>query len=455
MRRKALIIGLDCLTPQLTFDRFLGKMPNLQSLLGRSIYGELESCHPPITIPAWMVMATGQSPPALGLYGFRHRKNSSYTDIWIANSHSVKEPTIWDIVGQNDGQVCLVGVPPSYPPKHVNGCLVSCFITPDTTKGYTYPPQLKEEIEELVGEYIVDVEFRTEEKDQLLQQIYEMTDQRFEVVKHLMKTKPWQLFMFVEMGPDRIHHGFWKFCDPQHHLYQPGNQFASVLEQYYAHLDAKLGELLSLLDDDTVVFIVSDHGAKSMKGAFCINEWLIQQGYLKLKQNPTKVARLEDCAVDWENTLAWGWGGYYARIFLNLAGREPLGKISAGDYSQVRDELSDRIMQITGPEGEPMDNRVFKPEENWQGNPPDLMVYFDDLNYRSAGTLGHHSLFLRENDTGPDDAVHAQHGIFVMYDPKAQKSGRRKGLHLLDFAPTVLQAMGLPILDQMEGRVLE
>lgn len=188
-QRRALVIGLDCLTPQLAFDEFLGEMPNLQSLLGRSIYGELESCHPPITIPAWAVMATSQSPHKLGLYGFRHRKDFSYTDIWIANSHSIKQPAIWDLVAQNDGQVCLVGIPPSYPPKPVNGCLVSCFITPDTSKGYTYPPQLKEEIEGLVGEYIVDIEFRTDEKDELLKQIYQMTDQRFEVVKHLMKTK--------------------------------------------------------------------------------------------------------------------------------------------------------------------------------------------------------------------------------------------------------------------------
>ena len=96
--------------------------------------------------------------------------------------------------------------------------------------------------------------------------------------------KPWDLFMFVEIGVDRIHHAFWKYMDPDHHLYEPGNPYENTILDYYKHLDRKIGELLSSAGEDTVVLVVSDHGAKRMKGAFCVNEWLIEQGDLVVKE---------------------------------------------------------------------------------------------------------------------------------------------------------------------------
>ena len=71
----------------------------------------------------------------------------------------------------------VVGVPPSYPPRRMNGVNVGCFMTPDTkTHEYTYPTSVRQEIDRLVGEYPVDVKgFRTNNKDWLRDQIYDMT----------------------------------------------------------------------------------------------------------------------------------------------------------------------------------------------------------------------------------------------------------------------------------------
>ena len=161
-KQKLLMIGLDCAAPELVFDQFKDEIPNLQRLIRNGISGKLRSVMPPITIPAWLSMMTGKSPGQLGLYGFRHRKQNSYTDIWIANSSVIKGEAIWDILKTEGKRVCLVGIPPSYPPFAVNGNLISCFITPGREKDYTYPAELKAEIEDLVGEYIFDVEFRVE-----------------------------------------------------------------------------------------------------------------------------------------------------------------------------------------------------------------------------------------------------------------------------------------------------
>ncbi|MCP2603987.1 alkaline phosphatase family protein, partial [Candidatus Aminicenantes bacterium AC-708-M15] len=366
----------------------------------------------------------------------------------------IKEKTIWDVLTEYGKTSCLVSIPPSYPPKKVNGYLISCFITPDAEKDYTYPLELKSEIEGKFGSYKFDVKFRTNEKEKLKEETFHMTEQRFEVIKYLLRNKNWDFFMFVEIGVDRIQHAFWKYMDKEHHLYEPNNKFERIIIDYYKFIDEKIGELLSILDDKTSIIVVSDHGAKRMKGAFCINEWLINEGYLVLKNKPSQITSLENVEVDWTKTKAWGWGGYYARVFLNVEGREIGGIIKPKDFEKEREELAQRIKEIKGPNGEKWETKVFKPSDlypEYRGDYPDLMVYFDDLYWRSAGTLGHPTLYLPENDTGPDDAVHAQEGIYIIYAPWKNVK-ERKDAHILDIAPTVLNLMDIPIPEDMEGK---
>jgi len=457
MGRRVLVIGLDSAPPELLFERFSEDLPNIRGMMEKGLYGALRSCDPPITIPAWMVMVTGKSPGSLGMYGFRHRKGGSYKDVWIASSYTVKDEKVWDLLGERGRRVCVVGVPPSYPPQPVNGNLISCFLTPSSQKNYTYPEELKGEIEGVVGEYIFDVDFRVEEKEELLKQIWEMTERRFKAIKYLLKEKKWDFFIFVEIGLDRVHHAFWRFFDKEHHLYQPGNKFENVIPEYYRLLDKEIGEILNLLGEDVITLIVSDHGSKRMKGAFCINQWLIQEGYMKVRGEIKEGARLEDLDIDWRKTTAWGWGGYYARVFLNLQGREKEGLIPPRDYEAVRDELAEAFKKIKGPNGERWDTKVYKPETLYResrGDKPDLMVYFDDLSWRSAGTLGYPSPYLLENDIGPDDAVHSMDGVFLLYDPQRDYGGRMVKMNILDIAPTILHLMDTPIPGDMEGEVL-
>ena len=453
--RKIILIGLDCMAPELLFDKFRNKLPNLSRLMEKGQYGRLESSDPAITIPAWMVMSTSTSPGELGLYGFRHRKGFSYKDGWIANTTRVNARKIWDYVSDAGGKVCLIAIPPSYPPYKVNGDLIGCFITPDVSKQYTYPSELADEIRNVVGDYLVDVEFRLDDKGGTLKSIYDMTTKHFEVIKHLIKTRDWSFLMFVEIGLDRIHHAFWRYFDKEHHLYVPGNKYENVVEDYYIFLDKKVGEVLEILNDDTIALVASDHGAKRMKGCFCVNSWLVQEGILKLKKSPRGAEPFNEDNVDWENTIAWGWGGYYARIFLNIRGREQLGTVNQDDYERTRDYIASKIKSIKGPNGENWDTIVFKPEEIYpeaRGDKPDLMVYFDNLSWRSAGSIGHTSLYLPENDTGPDDCVHSKYGIYILYDPKKPRDGKVKDARIYDIAPTVLSLMGINVPNQMEGK---
>jgi predicted AlkP superfamily phosphohydrolase/phosphomutase len=164
----------------------------------------------------------------------------------------------------------------------------------------------------------------------------------------------------------------------------------------------------------------------------------------------------EKVEVDWQKTTAWGAGGYYGRIFMNVEGREPQGTIPADEYEKVRDELKERIEAIPDHEGKPMGSVAFKPDDLYQevrNVAPDLMVYFGDLRWRSVGSFGIPDIYTFENDTGPDDANHAQDGVFVLWDPRKNHGGRYvSDLQLMDVAPTILEAMDVQVPSDMQGK---
>lgn len=456
--KKLLVIGWDCAPPELIFREYINDMPNTKRLLENGIYGELESTIPAITCPAWMSMMTSKDPGKLGFYGFRNRSNYSYDAMSISNSTMVKEDTVWDILSRAGKSSIVIGVPQTYPPKPLNGYMITCFLTPSTESQYTYPIELKPEIEKVSEGYMLDVEdFRTENKDDLLKEIYKMTEKRFKVARHLMITRDWDFFMVVEMGPDRLNHGFWKYFDKSHRMYQP-SKYDNVARDYYIYLDDLMGELISLVDEDTAVILVSDHGAKRMEGGICVNEWLIREGYLKLRDYPDSITPFSKVSIDWNNTIAWGEGGYYARVFLNVKGREPSGVIYPEDYEKLRDELAEKLVALGDENGKGINTKVFKPQEIYSacnGIPPDLIVYFGDLYWRSVGSVGLKSIHTFENDTGPDDANHAQYGIFAMSNPEGNKKGKVGGLHIMDCAPTILNLMGISVPHDMQGKIVE
>ena len=135
---KICVLGLDCAAPEVIFGD--ERLVNLRRLMDLGVYGRLESVVPPITVPAWMCMSTSQDPGSLGVYGFRNRSDHSYDKLAFANSASIKALAIWDHLAREGKKSIIVGVPPNYPPRRVNGISIGCFLTPDTVKNdFTYP----------------------------------------------------------------------------------------------------------------------------------------------------------------------------------------------------------------------------------------------------------------------------------------------------------------------------
>jgi predicted AlkP superfamily phosphohydrolase/phosphomutase len=466
---KMFILGLDCATPQLVFDKYLTSLPTIAGLIKNGKFGLLESSIPPVTVPAWMSMMTGKDPGQLGFYGFTDREGHSYRVNKIITHSDVKAKTLWDYAGDSDLSSIVINLPQTYPPREINGIMVASFLTPDKLLNYTYPKDISEEIDDIAdGDYIIDVEnFRTSDKSALLSQIYEMTEKRFEVLKNFVRTKDWDLFIAVEMGIDRLHHGFWAYCFEDHRLYDDANEFKNVIFEYYQYIDKKLAELIELFDDDTELIISSDHGAKNLKGTFCINDWLVENGYLKFKSEITEKTKFKVEDVDWDNTTAWGDGGYYGKICFNVKGREKFGNISKDRVQELKVKLTAELSTLEDPEGNEVKSRIIDTEELYHevnGCPPDLIILVGNLDWRVTNSVGNRELFIYES-THIDNSNHDMNGIVIYsktprsalepQEPLEIDMDSLKKYSITDITPTVLNRLKIEIPQDLYGKIIE
>ncbi|MEE8558288.1 MAG: alkaline phosphatase family protein [Myxococcota bacterium] len=443
MGRRVLMLGLDCGSPELFFDRWSDQLPVVSQLRASATYGSLHSVHPPITVPAWISMLTGRDPGELGIYGFRRRRDRRYSRSVFHDSSSVRFPTIWDRVGESGDPSIVIGFPLGYPVSPIRGVMISGMLTPPDASSFTCPSGLAADVRRWAPGYRFDTDaHRKGDLTRLVDEVFEMTRSRFRVARELLRREPWRFAFVHEIGLDRLQHALWDALD------DPGSTGYETLLEYHKLLDSEIGETLDAVPNDTVILLASDHGARKLEGSFAINEWLRQQGLLAI-DGPLQPNEPFDLNwVDWKRTRAWADGGYCGRIYLNVEGREPEGVVPAAEYYDLRGELRERLEQLPGPDGAPLGSAVYTPEEVYsrcEGIPPDLLFYPGDLRWRCAATVGHADPYLVGNDLFHDTANHAWEGLFLLHDPESPGTGRRDGAHLLDVAPCILERLGLPL----------
>jgi predicted AlkP superfamily phosphohydrolase/phosphomutase len=310
---------------------------------------------------------------------------------------------------------------------------------------------------------------RMDEKT-FLDDLYRAFDDRAQVILSRIDAKNWDLLVGVIEATDRVQHMFWRLMDPKHPMYDQtmAAQFGDAIERVYRRSDQFVGEVLEHLEPGTPLLVVSDHGFHSWRKAVNLNTWLVQEGYMVLQGQQPGEKKLDDLFgggefwenVDWSRTRAYAMG--LGQIYFNLKGREAHGIVSSGgEYRQLTDELSARLLTMTDPDdGTPIIKAVYKRDDVYKGeylsNASDLQVGMAD-GYRVSWqtTLG----------GSPPGIVYANErkwsGDHGGYDYAATAgvliSSRRieaDRASIMDIAPTVLRYFGLPVPGEIYGKNL-
>jgi len=262
------------------------------------------------------------------------------------------------------------------------------------------------------------------------------------------------------IGSDRMNHSFWKYCDEQHRKYDPNSEFKNSLKDYYVFLDRELGEMLKLLDEDTLVIVLSDHGFTRMHTRVNLSDWLIKEGYLVLKAGVDIISpvKLEYDMIDWTRTKVFAIGAYDGQVFINLKERDVGGVVEVNDYDSLVDELEIKLKNISGDDGAVLDTKIFKKKDFFRGKKedlaPDIVIYFDNMHYgANTSLIGNPTLWSLSTAMGSDDATHAEKGIFIMNGDN--RKGNIGEINILDIAPTILSELGVKVPDDLEGKVVD
>ncbi|RLE76067.1 MAG: phosphodiesterase, partial [Thermoprotei archaeon] len=289
---RVFVLGIDSAEPSLVFGPWREELPTISQLMEEGAWGKVASTVPPITCPAWPSAFSGCNPGRFGLYDLRYRRGGTYTDFGIVNSRMVRVPRLWNVLSKRGMRSVITFVPVTYPPEPIEGCMVTSFLTPSVRSQFTYPPELREEVLKVVGgpsSYIIDVyDYRRKNPRDLYQELRAKTDHDFKVITHLLRTKPWDLFVAVVMSVDRAQHTLWKFFDKDHPRYVDDPELREGLLDLHRQIDEWLAKVMNLLPKDTMVIVASDHGAKRMYHRINVNEILASEGLLKLREVPDR-----------------------------------------------------------------------------------------------------------------------------------------------------------------------
>lgn len=489
---RVLVIGLDAATFDLIEPWMAeGLLPNFHRLVTEGAWGRLESTIPPVTAVAWNAFATGKNAGKHGVFDFVRRQAGGYR-IRVVDGRSRKAMPFWRLLDRNGLRAGVINVPMTYPPDQLeHGFLVSGFDAPGLDSDFAHPPHLKELLRQ--HEYVIHPTHTNLEDWR--RSLFEVFENQKQVFWELYHTQPWDVLTMVFMQLDVAQHLFWR----QMEMEDPRE--GDVIGRLYQEADGLLGEVLGALDDDTTLMVVSDHGAGPLKKAVSINRWLFQQGYLTLRKQgefkgpfnrallksltwlnmhlsgwiktslKARLAWMRDgiesylvtTQVDWAKTRAFAIGEY-GGITVNLQGRERKGIVPYEEYDHLRDEIGAKLLDLRDPDtGKRVIERVYRREEVYSGpyveQAPDLVLDWDYA-YDCRERVGpvHRDVFENEAIYIPfadyrKTGVHRRHGIFLMYGSPA-KPGCVEGARLIDVAPTLFHLLGVPVPDDMDGRVL-
>lgn len=488
---KYMIIGLDGATfDVLTPLMDQGRMPNLKRFCEKGVSGVLMSTRPPITPAAWTTFMTGKGPGRHGILDFE--SYDAFTHTLAFNSQNrIREKTIWDILSEKGLRVGSINVPMTFPPKQVNGFVISGFETPSIDADFTYPRELKQEIFKEIPSY----NYRTNWKRKTfggdaqlaenLEYISNSFDQGWELTRFCGNKYGWDVLMVLFKLVDNLQHKAWKYLDPRTAPKYPAR--AEMVANCFARLDRVLGDLFEYAEQrKATVLIMSDHGHGSLDAKAQPNYLLREWGFLRLKsaweQASTRTGHLwhrltkgratrfeqgsrgieRDLAVDWSQTRACVMhAGIYGFLYVNLKGRGPHGIVDPSEYDALRHSLIEKFQRVEAisPRGERIRvfPNVYKTEELYackrEDNPylPDLLL----APYPGVAVVrkirGNQSIRWCSEDRM--EGTHREEGVLAVGGPNVRK-GERFDANIVDIAPTILASMGLRVPLDMEGKVM-
>ncbi|MBC8369760.1 MAG: alkaline phosphatase family protein [Planctomycetes bacterium] len=501
-RKRVIFAGIDGATFSIIDPMIAdGKLPNLAAMQSNGTMGPLLSTNPPNSSLAWSSFMTGVHPGKHGVFFFREQRPGSYQRP-VVSLESVQAPSIFKLASAAGKKVCSITMPLTFPVEEVNGCMIGGLLTPDRNSDFIYPPELRQELEDAIGDVPADNEpemiFHSSNEAAAVKSLYHVIEQITRMGEYCIDKYDPDLFVLVFRQVDLTSHQAWCYQDPQWQKANPGKWESrqNMLADVYSAVDAAFGRLrdkAKTLEGEVAFGTCSDHGFGPITYRYYMNKWLLDNGYLVLKSSAPAMKRKLWLAkkwnsvlrrtgilriltargrklgkgqeqtiadmIDWSKTRAYSsFSGGEDIVLINLKGREPHGIVNEGaEYEALREEIISKVTEMRAPDGATIIARAYKREDLWQGEQLHIAPDIQCITKETACNMSPSPLHpvVAEPAVEGCPAMHRPQGIYGWEGDDVVKSGERiTGFQIADMAPTMMHLMGLEVDDYMDGRVM-
>lgn len=506
MTNRVLVIGLDGATLDLIGPWVnSGFLPHISQLMKNGSYGKLKSVLPVLSSAAWASFMTGVNPGKHSLIDFVKRNKSEYKFDVVNRTH-IKRQSLWKVLSDQGKKSIIINVPMTYPPEEINGIIITGLGTPNN-KNFTYPKELSGKLIKQGYKVNKDFFFTPGQEQKLIDEIYSTTNSLTEIAEELVRLD-WDLFVLVYRDTDEMGHFFWKNMDKSHPLHRniQNNNFQNTIKEYYQFIDTQIGKILQNIDKNTTIVLMSDHGQGPLYKDVFLNEWLIQEGFLKTmnsrnstistyfkkanitRENISKTLRkihlskvetyikdilgdkvkllpknLQDSlfdSIDWAKTTAYSFG-YHGQIYVNLEGREPKGIVKKEEYQRLIIEIKNKLEDLKDPEDDlPIVDKIFFKDEYFYGEnletTPDIIIIMRDFSYITRqGYELNQSGNIFELPANNESGSHRQDGMVIISGNIAKANSIIIDANIMDIFPTILYILDCNISQDIDGKILK
>jgi len=453
--RRAVMLGISGLNPDLV-EKWIGVLPVLKNMQEQGAWGRLESTMPPLSPAAWISAFSGRNAGAFGVWGKRSRTTHSYTLDEKPGSEEIDSRVrpLYRILTKLGQRVGAVDLPWAYPvPKIPGGYCIGGSPPGEMSGAQTQPEGFMKEVKSAVCGYggpptSFSGRRSTVDKTALFTQMKSMDEKRFAVVKYLVQEKKCDVVMAVIDGAEMVSHLFLRDADSGHPFHDPKSSDGSKLQEYYRFIDEQAGKVKSTLDDDTVLCLFSVSAVQRLVGIIHLNEWLIEKGYLRLKEYPEKPRPLDAVQVDWSRTKAWAMGET-GQIYLNLKGRENQGVLEPVERGRLLDRLIRDLGDIGTVNGKPIPAGALRGDDLYFGRfveyGPDLFLDIDGGRWRTDQRVGFGRGEIVNTRCVEEETQEGlgRFGYICMSGSDFPAAGELEPVSILDIAPTVIDILNL------------
>jgi len=315
--------------------------------------------------------------------------------------------------------------------------------------GYFYTQELPEDTKALTHGIFSAYEFWDQ-----LQFVYQ---ERRRALDYFLDRFDEGFLFFYFSSVDQGSHMLWNYADPEHPAHETDEKLGDGIRTIYGELDEAVGRVMRAIDEDTTLIVMSDHGFCPFYRGVNLNSWLLEQGYVTLRDPAAQGKYPLFANVDWSRTTVYALG--LNGVYVNLAGREKNGIVDPGEeYAQLLDRLEKDLLEMRDPRNdEPAVTRVVRTQRDFHGPyvslGPDLIVGYN-WGYRSSwdSPLGE---FPREIFVDNNDHWSGDHSVDPRHVPGVLLTNQRITLEqpsLVDLTVAILDEYGIQKQPEMIGR---